>query len=158
MASSRVVPIRKISLALALLCAFCAVAQRADSQRPRDVHLTVNAMVIAAAPRIQHAEVTAISSTSIGPQDREVQALVTAESSGESTLSILTRFDGVTVDIIGADGRLTPLGEAGVRVGRTTGGQEASVLVRLRLHSGNPELLGQAARSPVSLVVDSAVR
>ena len=152
---SRVVPLRNFSLALALLC---AVAQRADAQRSRDVHLTVSAVVIAAAPRIQHAEFTALSSRVIGPQQREVQALVTAESSDESTLLIVPRLDGVTIDIVAADGRLTPLGAAGVRVARTTGGRGVSVPVRLRLRSGNPELLDQAARSPVSLVVNSAVR
>ncbi len=109
-------------------------------------------------PPLEHAAWNAITSKVTGPQEREVRALVTAGSSAESILSIVPLLDGVTIDIIGTDGRLTPVGAAGVRVARTTGGTEFSTPVRLRLRSGNPELLEQAARAPVSLIVALAAR
>jgi hypothetical protein len=52
MPGSCIAPFCKISLALALLG---AVAERADAQTSRDVHLTVSAMVIASATRIEQA-------------------------------------------------------------------------------------------------------
>jgi hypothetical protein len=155
MSGSYIAPFCKISLALALLG---AVAERAEAQRSRDVHLTVSALVIASATRIEHAEATAVGTYVMGPQEREVELLVTAKSSGESILSIVPRVEGVTIDVLGADGQATRLGTGGVSVVRTTGGREVSAPVRLRLHSGNPDLLEQAARAPVTLKVDSTAR
>jgi hypothetical protein len=155
MSGSCIATFCKISLAFALLG---AVAERADAQRSRDVHLTVSALVIASATRIEHAEATAIGSQVTGPQEREVQLLVTAKSSGESILSIVPRMEGVTIDVLGADGEATRVGTGGVSVVRTMGGREISAPVRLRLRSGNPELLEQAARAPVTLMVDSTAR
>lgn len=135
-----------------------AVTAQAGAQQSRDARLTVSATVLAAAPRIDHAEVIATSSRAIAVLEREVSALVTASSSGESTLSIVPRLSGVTVEIIGADGRSTPLGAAGVRVARTTAGRELSASVLLRIRSDNPQLLDEAVAAPVSLLVESAVR
>ncbi len=155
MSGSCIAPFCKISLAFALLG---AVAERAGAQGSRDVHLTVSALVIASATQIEHAEATAVGSQVTGSQEREVQLLVTAKSSGESILSIVPRVEGVTVDVIGADGQATRVGTDGVRVVRTTGGREIRAPVRLRLRSENPELLEQAARAPVTLMVDSTAR
>jgi hypothetical protein len=143
---------------LSIVALLSAVATGADAQQTRDAHLTVSATVIASATRIEHAEVNALSSTVTGPLEREVLTLVTASSSGESTLSLVSRVAGVTVDVIGADGRATPVGTLGLLIARTTAGREVSAPVRLRIRAGSPELLDQAALAPVSLIVDSAVR
>ncbi len=155
MAGSRAHSLRTIGLSLALLS---AVAGRAGAQQSRDVRISVNAMVLASATRVAHAEVNAVNSRATGPLEVEVQTFVTAGSSDESELSIIPRIDGVTIEIVGADGQATPLGAAGVLVARTTGGRELSVPVLLRLRSGSPELLAAAAKAPVSLLVESAGR
>jgi hypothetical protein len=135
-----------------------AAASRADAQQAREARLTVSATVIASATRIAHAEVNALSSSVTGPLEREVLTLVTATSSGESVLSLVSRISGVTVDVIGADGSATPIGMLGVPVARTTGGREVSAPVRLRLRAANLELLDRAVLAPVSLLVSSATR
>lgn len=155
MSSPRFSSDRKLSITLSLLI---TLASRADAQRSTDAHLSATATVLASATRIGRAEITTISSRVTAPGEIEVESLVTAASSGESTLSIVPRIEGVAIDILGADGRFTPLGPFGVRFGRTTAGNEFSAPVRLRLRSGSPELLELAARAPVALIVDSAVR
>ena len=80
----------------------------------------------------------AVAERADAQRSREVQLLVTARSSGESILSIVPRVEGVTIDVLGADGQATLVGTGGVRVLRTTGGMEISAPVRLRLRSGNP--------------------
>jgi hypothetical protein len=144
-----------ITLSLALVA---GVSARAAAQQSRDAHLTVSATVIASAPRVDHAEVNATASRATGLFEREVSAIVTANSSGESILSIVPRLGGVTVEVIGADGRATPVGAAGIRVARTTAGREFSASVLLRLRSDNQQLLDDAVTAPVSLLVESASR
>ncbi len=138
--------------------ALAATATRVEGQQVRDARLAVSATVLAAATRIDHAEANAISSKITGPEEREVQELVTASSTGESVLWIVPRVDGVTIEVVGTDGHVMPVGSAGLRVARTTAGREVSAPVLLRIHAANPELLADAARAPVSLLVDSASR
>ena len=154
MAAARAFLLRHSSTAALL----CAVATVAGAQQTREAHLTVSATVIASATRIAHAEVNAISSSVTGPLEREVLTLVTANSSGESSLSLVSRLAGVTVDVIGTNGAATPIGELGVIVARTAGGREVSAPVRLRIRATNSELLDQAVLAPVSLMVNSATR
>jgi hypothetical protein len=154
MSAARVHLLRHVSSA-ALLCAVAAVA---GAQQTREAHLTVSATVIASATRIEHAEVNAISASVTGPLEREVLTIVTANSSGESSLSLVSRVAGVTIDVIGANGAATPLGELGLVVARTSGGREVSAPVRLRIRAASPELLDQAVLAPVSLMVSSATR
>ncbi len=134
------------------------VGARAGAQQSRDARLNVSVTVLASATRIEHAEVNAMNSRATGVLEREVSALVTASSSGESFLSIVPRLGGVTVEIIGADGRATPVGAAGIRVARTAAGKELSTPVLLRIRSDSQTLLDEAATAPVSLLVESAVR
>jgi hypothetical protein len=155
MSRSRVASSFSITFALALLAAVCA---QAGAQQSRDAHLTVSATVLASAPRVDHAEVIATTSRATGILEREVSALVTANSSGESILSIVPRVGGVTIEIIGMDGQATPLGAAGVRVARTTAGRELSAPVLLRIRAESQQLLDEAVAAPVSLVVESASR
>jgi hypothetical protein len=155
MSRSRAASSLTITFALALLA---AASTRAAAQQSRDAHLTVSAMVLASAPRVDHAEVIATASRATGMLEREVSAVVTANSAGESVLSIVPRLGGVTVEIIGADGQATPLGAAGVRVARTIAGREFSAPVLLRIRSDNQQLLDEAVTSPVSLLVESAIR
>jgi hypothetical protein len=155
MSCPRVVSLRILGFSVALLA---SAANGADAQQSRDARVSVNATVIASATRIAHAELNTVSSRVTAPDEREVQTLVTARSSAESTLSIFPQIAGVQIDIVGADGRVTPLGIMGIRVAQTTAGSEFSAAVRLRLRSANPELLELASRAPVALVVDSAVR
>jgi hypothetical protein len=147
--------LRSIGLSLALLS---AAAGHAGAQQSRDVHISVNAMVLASATRVSHAEVNAVSSRATGALEIEVQTLVSAVSSDESELTIIPRIDGVTIEIVGADGQTTPLSPSGVLLARTTGGRELAIPVLLRLRSGSPELLEAAAKAPVSLLVESAAR
>jgi hypothetical protein len=141
-----------------IVAVIAAVSGRAQSQQSRDAHLTVSATVIASAPRVDYAEANALNSRVTGPLEREVSEIVTANSSGESVLSIVPRVGGVTVEVIGADGRATPVGASGLRVARTTAGRELSAPVLLRIRSDNKNLLDQAAAAPVSLLVESAIR
>jgi hypothetical protein len=154
MSAARVVLLRYVSSAALL----CAVAAGAGAQQTRDAHLTVSATVIASATRIEHAEVNALSSSVTGEFEREVLTLVTANSSGESSLSLVSRVAGVTIEMIGANGAATPIGELGIVVARTTGGREVSAPVRLRIRAASAELLDQAVLAPVSLMVSSASR
>ena len=154
MSAARVFLLRYVSPAALL----CAVASIAGAQQTRETHLTVSATVIASATRIEHAEVNALSASVTGPLEREVLALVTANSSGESSLVLMSRLSGVTVEIIGANGDATPVGAVGVIVARTSGGREVSAPVRLRIRAANPALLDQAVLAPVSLMVSSATR
>ena len=155
MSRSRVECAIKIIFAVALVA---TVGARAGAQQQRDARLNVSVTVLGSATRIQHAEVNAMNSRATGLLEREVSALVTANSSGESILSIVPRLGGVTVEIIGADGRATPLSAAGVRVARTTAGKELSTPVLLRIRSESQALLDEATAAPVSLLVESAVR
>jgi hypothetical protein len=155
MSRLRSITSRSITLAFVLLC---GTAARAGGQQVREAQLSVSATVIASAPRVDHAEVSALSSRATAEGEIEVQELVTAGSSEESILSIVARVDGVTVEIVAADDRMTPVGPGGVRVARTTGGRELSLPLTLRLRSANPELLSTASRAPVLLLVDSASR
>ena len=55
--------------------------------------------------------------------------------------------------------RVTKTLQAAVGIDRQpTAGVELSAPIRLRVRSGNPELLELATRAPVALIVDSAVR
>ena len=155
MAGSRITVCCTLSFSLVLLS---GAVRPAEAWQSRDVQLTVNALVIASATRVEHAEVSALSTRSTGVNEREVQLLVTAGSSGESFLSLIPRVDGVTMELVSTDGRCTLLGPRGARVARTTGGKEFSSPVLLRLSSSSAELLEQASRVPVSLLVDSASR
>jgi hypothetical protein len=152
-------PVRVLLLrAFGSTALLCAVAVSVGAQQAREAHLTVSATVIASATRIEHAEVNALSSSITGPLEREVLTLVTANSSGESSLSLLSRLDGVTIDVIGADGAATPIGALGTVVARTTAGHEVSAPVRLRIRAASVDLLDQAVLAPVSLMVSSATR
>jgi hypothetical protein len=144
-----------MTLSLTLLC---VAGRRADAQQSRDVHLSVNAVVIAAAARVDRADVTTLSFRTTGEGEREVHVLIRARSAGESTVSIAARADGVTVDIVSPAGEATPVASSGVRVARTAPGTALSLPVTLRLRSSNAELLRQAVQAPVSLRVDSAAR
>jgi hypothetical protein len=155
MSRSRVVSSFSITFALALLAAVCA---QAGAQQSRDARLTVSATVLAAAPRVDHAEVIATTSRATGMLEREVSALVTANSAGESILSIVPRVGGVSVEIIGLDGQATPVSAAGIRVARTTAGRELSAPVLLRIRADSQQLLDEAVTAPVSLLVESAAR
>jgi hypothetical protein len=135
-----------------------ATTDRVGAQQSRDAHLTVSVTVLAAAARVEHAEVSPLAAHATGVNEREVQAIVTAGSTGESVLTIAPRIDGVTVELVGTDGRTIPLGASGVRVARTVGGKELSLPILLRLRSENPALLDQAALAPVSLQVETAAR
>ncbi len=154
MSAARVLLLRAFG-STALLCAVAAVA---GAQQAREAHLTASATVIASATRIEHAEVNALSSSITGPLEREVLTLVTANSSGESSLSLVSRVAGVTIEVIAANGAATPIGELGLVVARTSGGREVRAPVRLRIRAASPELLDQAVLAPVSLVVNSATR
>lgn len=155
MPGSRAAQCRTVSLPLLLLS---LAAARVEAQRTRDVHLTVSALVLASAARVDHAEVSTLASRTTAPAEREVTALVTARSSGETVLWIMPRVDGVAAEVIGAGGRVTPLGAAGIPVARTSGDAEISVPVLLRLRSADPELLASAVRAPLRLRVDSSAR
>lgn len=141
-----------------VVLALHSTAMRAGAQQRRDTNLGVSATVIASAPRVEHASVSAVSSKATGPLEREVLVVVAGAASGATTFSLVNRIDGVTVEMIGADGRATRIGAIGVQVSRTAGGREVTAPVLLRVRSSSPELLEQAAHAPVSLLVETSER